>query len=167
MKEQEVYLILHNIRSAYNVGSIFRTADAAGVNKIYVGGYSPTPDDTKDNLSSSYSSGSSSKLSKTALGTEKIVPWEYHKQTWRLLEKLKVDGVQIVALEQTKKSVDFRLFRPKFPLALVVGNEIRGLSKKILEYADKIIEIPMFGKKESLNVAIAAGIAIYKLLEKK
>jgi tRNA G18 (ribose-2'-O)-methylase SpoU len=166
-KWQGIYLILHNIRSAYNVGSIFRTADAAGIEKIYVCGYSPIPNDTKNNPSSSYSSGSSSKLSKTALGAEKSVPWKYHKQTWRLLEKLKKEGVQIVALEQTKKSIDYRKFKPRFPLVLVVGNEVRGLSKDILKYADKIITIPMYGKKESLNVAVATGIAIFKIVERK
>ena len=152
-KWQEIYLILHNIRSAYNVGSIFRTADAAGIEKIYVCGYSPIPNDNK--------------VAKTALGAEKSVPWKYCKQTWRLLEKLKKEGVQIVALEQTKKSVDYRRFRPRFPTALAVGNEVRGLSKKILKYADKIIAIPMYGKKESLNVAVAAGIAVFKIIEQK
>jgi tRNA G18 (ribose-2'-O)-methylase SpoU len=149
MKGQEIYLILHNIRSAYNVGSIFRTADAAGIDRIFVCGYSPKPEDKK--------------VAKTALGAEKTVSWEYHGQTWRLLEKLKKEGIQIVALEQTKKSVDYRLFRPRFPMALVLGNEVRGLSKKTLARAEKIIAIPMYGKKESLNVAVAAGIAIYKL----
>ncbi len=147
-----MYLILHNIRSAYNVGSIFRTADAAGVQRIYLGGYTPTPNDKK--------------VAKTALGAEKSVPWEYRKQAWRLLERLKKDEVQIIALEQTKKSVDYRKFKPRFPMALMVGNEIRGLSKAVLKYTDKIIEIPMFGKKESLNVSVAVGIAIFKLLEK-
>jgi tRNA G18 (ribose-2'-O)-methylase SpoU len=152
MKGQEIYLILHNIRSAYNVGSIFRTADAAGVKKVYLGGYTPTPTDNK--------------VKKTALGAEKTVPWEYYKQTWRLLEKLEKEGVQIVALEQTKKSTDYRKFKPRFPLALVVGNEVSGLNKKILSYTDKIIEIPMYGKKESLNVAVAMGIAVYKFRER-
>lgn len=153
MPTQEIILILHNIRSAYNVGSIFRIADAAGINKIYVCGYSPTPNDKK--------------VAKTSLGAEKTVPWEYYKQTWRLMEKLKAGGVQIVALEQTKKSVDYRQFRPRFPIALIVGNEVRGLSEAVLKYANKIIEIPMFGKKESLNVAVATGIAIYKLIESR
>ncbi len=153
MKGQEVYLILHNIRSAYNVGSIFRTADAAGVAKIYLCGYSPAPDDKK--------------VVKTSLGAEKSVPWEHWPQTWRLLEKLKKDGVQIAALEQTKKSVDYRRFKPKFPMALAVGNEVRGLSKSILSRVDKIIAIPMYGRKESLNVAVATGIALFKLLERK
>ena len=172
-KWQEIYLILHNIRSAYNVGSIFRTADAAGVTKIYVCGYSPTPlehfrkgnvranDFEKQNRFSRYNN----KVSKTALGAEKFVPWEYHRQTWQLMKKLKKEGVQIVALEQTKKSVDYRQFKPKFPMALVVGNEVRGLSKDILKYADKITAIPMYGRKESLNVAVAAGVAVYKIKE--
>lgn len=160
MARQELYLILHNIRSAYNVGSIFRTADATGVKKIYVCGYSPAPDDKK--------------VAKTALGAEKFIPWERSKQTWRLIEKLKASGVQIVALERFDKLTSSKLevqnifkFKPKFPLALVVGNEVGGLSDAVLKYADKIIAIPMYGKKESLNVAVATGIAIYKLLEKK
>jgi tRNA G18 (ribose-2'-O)-methylase SpoU len=152
-KWQEIYLILHNIRSAYNVGSIFRTADAAGVKKVYICGYSPTPTDKK--------------VAKTALEAEHFVPWEHHKQTWRLMEKLKKDGLQIVALEQTKKSIDYRKSKNRFPLALVVGNEVRGLSKGILKYANKIIAIPMYGKKESLNVAVAAGIALYKIAESR
>ena len=170
---KQVCLILHNIRSAYNVGSIFRTADAAGVNKIYICGYSPTPlehfqkgnvranDFTSQNRFSRYDS----KISKTALGAECFISWEYYRQTWRLMEKLKKEGVQVIALEQSKKSVDFRKFKPKFPIALVVGNEIRGLSKEILKRANKIIAIPMYGQKESLNVSVAAGIAIYRLME--
>lgn len=144
-------MILHNIRSTFNVGSIFRTADAAGIKKICLCGYTPTPDNQK--------------VAKTSLGAERYVPWEYHKQTWRLLRKLSADGIQIVALEQTKKSVDYRQFKPKFPIALMVGNEVKGLSKKILARADKIIAIPMYGNKESLNVAVATGIAVYKIRE--
>lgn len=150
MKKQ-IYLVLHNIRSAHNVGSIFRTADAAGVSKIYLCGYTPTPENIK--------------VEKTALGAEKTVPWEQHKQTWRLLAKLKKEGIKIVALEQTPKSVDYRKFKPKFPMILVLGNEVSGLSKEILKYADKIIAIPMYGQKESLNVSVAVGIALYKVID--
>ncbi len=156
VKQGGLNLILHNIRSAYNVGSIFRTADAAGVSKIYLCGISPTPKEIK--------------VLKTSLGAEKTVPWEYYKQTWRLLEKLKKQGCQIIALEQGRGSVDYRKFKPNppagGPLALVVGHERKGLSKKILSYADKIIEIPMHGKKESLNVAVATGIALFKIIER-
>ncbi len=149
MKKTEIYLVLNDIRSRENVGSIYRTDDAAGVAKIYLCGITPTPPHDK--------------ISKTALGAEKYVPWEYHKQAWRLLEKLKKDGINIVALEQTKGSEGLFKFKPKFPLALVVGNEVSGISPKILKYCDKKISIPMYGKKESLNVAVAAGVALYKL----
>lgn len=142
-------VVIHNVRSALNVGSIFRTADAAGVGKIYICGYSPTPDHEK--------------VRKTALGAEESVPWEYHRQPSGLIAKLRKEGYQVIALEQTKTSVDFRKFKPKFPVALIVGNEIKGVSPAILKKCDAAIEIPMRGKKESLNVAVAFGIAIYTL----
>ena len=91
--------------------------------------------------------------------------WEQSKQTWRLLEKLKKDGVKIIALEQDKRAVDYKKFKPEFPLALVLGNEVGGLSKEILKYMDSIVEIPMCGKKESLNVAVATGVALFKIIE--
>ncbi len=162
MLKDQIFLIIHNIRSAYNIGSIFRTADGAGIAKIFICGISPIP-----STSGEATGQAPDKIAKTALGAEKTVPWEYHKQVWRLLNKLKESGVQIVALEQAKKSTNIFKFKPKFPMALLVGNEVRGLNKKILSYTDKIIEIPMYGKKESLNVAVATGIALYKLAEYK
>ncbi|MDP3954174.1 MAG: TrmH family RNA methyltransferase [bacterium] len=176
MQKLEIYLILNNIRSAYNVGSIFRTADGAGVKKIYLCGITPTPGGPQYQVSSSkYQAGD--KISKTALGAEKIVPWEYHAQAWRLLSKLKNknEKLKIIALERFDKLTASKLkvknlFKYKLsslvpsPLALMVGNEVRGLSPKILEYVDDIIEIPMYGKKESLNVAVATGIAVYTLI---
>ncbi|MBI2454324.1 MAG: RNA methyltransferase [Parcubacteria group bacterium] len=148
---KDIYLILHNIRSAYNVGSIFRTADAAGVGRIYLGGYTPTPD-TK-------------KVIKTSLGAERSVKWEKCFNTWKLIEKLKSDGMNVVALEQSKTSRDYLKLKPKFPLAIVVGNEVRGLSSHILKRCDSVWHIPMRGQKESLNVAVASGIFLYKILE--
>lgn len=149
--EKEVYLILHNIRSAYNVGAIFRTADAAGVSKIYLGGYTPVP--------------TSQKVAKVALGAEKSVAWEKRFHTGRLVEELKLKQIRVVALEQSKNSRDYRDFRSKFPLAVLMGNEVKGLSPRILKRASSVWHIPMRGKKESLNVAAAAGIFIYKVLE--
>jgi len=151
---KEIILILDNIRSRENVGSIFRTADAAGVSKIYLCGITPIPPHEK--------------ISKTALGAETFVSWEYRKQTWRFLLELKNQNskIKIIGLEQTKESVDIFKFKPKFPLVLVVGNEVNGLSPQILKYCDKKISIPMYGKKESLNVAVAAGIAVYAILNK-
>src|SRR3989344_1716960 len=128
-------LILDNIRSAYNVGSIFRTADAAGVGKIYLCGITPTP------------------ANKTALGAEATVPWEYNAQTWRLLQRLKREGVHLYALEQSSGSKNLFAFKPKFPCALILGHERKGVSASLTKYLDATIEIPMYGTKESLNVA--------------
>lgn len=156
-KDAKIYLILHNVRSAYNVGSIFRTADAAGVSKIFLCGY--TPDPKKDY-----------KVAKTALGAQNSLPWENYKQTWRLLEQLHKEGIKIIALEQIEKSKNIfsaegrSAFGGEYPrVALIVGHERNGLSKKILEYVNDIVEIPMYGKKESLNVAVATGIALYQI----
>lgn len=150
-RTHKIYVILHNIRSCYNVGSIFRTADAVGVNKIFICGYTPTPLEPK--------------VAKTALGAEKYVPWEQYKQTWRLLKQLRADGLWLAALEQTPESKN--IFQYKFPkngpIGVIVGHERKGLNRDILKYADDIVEIPMYGKKESLNVAIATGIALYTI----
>jgi len=139
---------LHNVRSAYNVGSIFRSADAFGVDKIFLGGYTPTP-------------ANHSGIAKTALGAGQNIPWEKHWQTFRLLKKLKREGFNIVALEQSRESALINNFKSKFPLVLMLGNEKKGLSSAMLKRADQLVEIPMLGKKESLNVAVAFGIAGY------
>lgn len=149
--DKEIYLILHNIRSAYNVGAIFRTADAVGVSKIYIGGYTPTPENPK--------------VAKTSLGAEKTVKWEKYFNTWKLVEELKSKKVNVVALEQSATSQDYKRFKPKFSLAVVVGNEVKGLSSNILKRVDSIWHIPMRGKKESLNVMVATGVFLYKILE--
>ncbi len=147
--KENFVLVLPNIRSGHNVGAMFRTADGAGVDKIYLCGYTPVPPHPQ--------------VDKVSLGAEKIVPFEYCRQAGRLLIKLKKMGYNIIALEQTPKSVDLFSFKPKFPLALVVGNEKDGVSKALLKYCDGAIEIPMRGQKNSLNVSVAAGVAIYEL----
>ncbi|MDP3800410.1 MAG: TrmH family RNA methyltransferase [bacterium] len=149
--EKDLFLILHNIRSAYNVGAIFRTADAVGVSKIYIGGYTPTPENPK--------------VAKTSLGAENSVEWEKYFNTWKLVEELKSKQIKVVALEQSKNSRDYRQFKSKFPLAVVVGNEVKGLSSNILKRVDSTWHIPMRGKKESLNVMVATGVFLYKILE--
>lgn len=151
MFTQELYAICHNIRSLHNVGSIFRTADAAGITKLYLCGYTGCPPRKE--------------ISKVALGAEKTVPWEHHTHTWRLLERLKAGGVQVIALENNidSPSTELYRFRPQFPAALLVGNEVSGLSPALLNRADQIVHIPMYGRKESLNVAVAFGMAIYEL----
>jgi len=150
-KDTGLYLILHNLRSTYNVGSIFRTADASNVSRIFLTGYTPTPDNPK--------------VLKTSLGSESSLPWVYRKHVSQLIKGLKTDGVKVICLEQTIHSIDYRSFIPVFPMAIIFGNEVKGLSKSILKYADQTIQIPMHGKKESLNVSVACGIALYKINE--
>lgn len=163
MKNKDIYLILDNIRSRENVGSIFRTADAVGVKKIFLCGITPQPKNfQQQGISSKYYG--EDKISKTALGAEKWIPWEYRRDTWRLIIELKKKGINACALEQTKKSQNIFQHKPKFPLALILGNEVRGISSKILKHCDKIVNIPMHGKKESLNVSVAAGVALYSLI---
>lgn len=144
-----LYLVAVNIRSLFNVGALFRNCDAFGVAKLYLTGYTGTPPRAE--------------ISKTALGAERTVAWEHHRQTLRLLKRLKTRGVRIVALEQTRRSVPLPRFRPRFPLALVVGNEVTGVSPAVCRMADDVVAIPMYGAKESLNVAVAAGVALYAL----
>jgi 23S rRNA (guanosine2251-2'-O)-methyltransferase len=150
---KDFFVIAHNIRSLYNVGSIFRTADAFGVTKIYFTGYTGTPKNPNHAI----------KISKSALGAEQWVPWEYGYSPARLIKRLKAQGIKIVALEIAPKSIKINKFKPKFPLALILGEEVRGVSKTLLKLCDQTVEIPMVGKKESLNVSVAFGIASYVL----
>lgn len=149
-------VVLDNIRSVFNVGSIFRTADALGVEKIFLGGITPTPLHPK--------------MSKVSLGAENYVLWEKRPETWRILSKLKNNNYFLIALEsgkQSKNIFDFQIAfqgkRASKKIALVLGNEVKGLSQAILRRCDVVLEIPMFGKKESLNVAVAFGVAGYLL----
>lgn len=153
--KQQFFVICHNIRSIFNVGSIFRTADALGADKIFLCGYTPTPQDEK--------------LKKTSLGAEESVGWEKSAQTWRVVENLKKQGVFVVALELSPKSISYdKLKLPKNKsVALVLGNEVNGLSKNILDRCDATIEIPMRGEKESLNVAVAFGVVGYELAKSR
>lgn len=128
-----------------------------GVSKIFLTGYTPSPIDEFGNFRKG--------IHKTALDAEKFVEWKKIKDIGQLIKSLKNEGVYITAVEQDKKAIDYRRFRAKFPLALVFGNEVRGLDQRILKKCDKILEIPMRGKKESLNVAVAAGVILYSLIQ--
>lgn len=150
-KKQEFVVIAHNIRSLFNVGSIFRTSDAFGVTKIYLTGYTGRPDSFLHGI----------KISKTALGAEKWVPWEYKASPVKLIKELKAKKFKIVALENNVKAVPLKKFKPKFPLALVLGEEVKGIAKPLLKLCDKTVEIPMYGQKESLNVSVAFGVVAY------
>lgn len=153
---QESILIIPDIRSAQNVGSLFRTADAVGISKIYITGYSPTPLDKYGRKRKD--------ISKTALGAEDSIPWEYQESLPILIKKLKKEGYSIVALEQDKDSVDYKAFKTPEKFVLILGTEVTGVTKDILKECDTIIEIPMKGEKESLNVAVSFGIAIFRIL---
>ena len=151
----EVAVLLHNIRSTHNVGSIFRTADAAGVSRIYLTGYTPTPSDRFGRVQKD--------IAKTALGAEKFVPWEHALSPTRLISKLKKEGWNIIGVEQDARARNYRTCKPKRKTLFVFGNEVDGISKTLLKKCDAIVEIPMRGKKESLNVSVAAGIILFSV----
>ncbi|MBI4599760.1 TrmH family RNA methyltransferase [Candidatus Uhrbacteria bacterium] len=152
-------VVLADIRSSHNVGSIFRTADAAGCTQLYLCGITPCPRDRFGR--------SNAEISKVALGAEEWIPWEYARSCVRRLTRLKKEGYTILALEQSKHSVPYakvHISKKQWTkTVLVVGNEVAGLSRTILRKAETIIEIPMHGKKESLNVAVAFGVVIFSL----
>lgn len=163
MKKGKFYLILPDIRSCHNVGAMFRTADAFGVDKIFLVGYTPHPPKPQ--------------IDKVALGAEKWIPWEGRENLRKLILELKKEKFVIVGLEKTKKSEKIERLKDYLPageagkitsdLALIVGNEVDGIKPGILKLCDHVVHIPMMGKKESLNVSVAAGIAMYCLRRKK
>lgn len=182
--KKDFILVIPNIRSAHNVGSLFRTADGAGVNKIYLAGHSPLPIDKFGRLSKPQK-----EIAKTALGAEKIIPYEYLATLKEVVKKLKKEGFVIIGLEQderaikigsnfsidsfqkntttykSKKSQDKeklkKILRDSKKIALVVGEEVEGMTKSDLKLMDYLIEIPMHGQKESLNVSVAGGVAMF------
>ncbi len=152
MKKENI-LIIHDVRSVVNVGAMFRTADAVGIDKIYLTGYTPAPVDRFGRKRGD--------LAKSALGAEEYVPWESKKSLPALIRNLKREKYQIVAIEQDKKSIDYRKVKIKNKNVFIVGPEVTGIPKNILKKCDIIAEIPMRGKKESLNVSVACGIVLF------
>ena len=144
-------VILNNIRSLYNVGSIFRTADGSGIEKLWLCGITGTPETERE------------RIEKTALGAEKTVPWEHSWDILQVVRDLKARNYQIILLEQTKESIPYQEFEPKSPVCLIVGNEITGISNELLALSDAAIEIDMAGIKNSLNVTVAFGIVAYHI----
>jgi tRNA G18 (ribose-2'-O)-methylase SpoU len=156
VKHQKNILILHDIRSVENVGAMFRTADAAGIDKIYLTGYTPTPLDRFGRKRGD--------LAKSALGAEEFVKWEYKKMVCPVIAKLKREGFKVIAIEQDKNSIDYKKVKLQNKNAFLVGAEVTGIPKNILKKCDIIAEIPMRGRKESLNVSVALGIALFRML---
>lgn len=147
----DTVLWLHNIRSMHNVGSVFRTADGFGIRQIYLSGYTPTPPRPE--------------IHKTALGADKSVPWTYFSTADDALSALRLDDRTLIAVEQTTDAEPLHRIsiEPASRLCIVFGNEVTGLDEEVLSQADRVVEIPQFGKKHSLNVSVAAGIVCFGL----
>ena len=156
MKPKQCAVVLHNIRSAQNVGAIFRTGDAVGISKIYLTGFTPQPIDRFGRKRGD--------IAKAALGGELYVAWEHYPKIKTLFKKLKKTGVSLVAVEQAPHALDFAKTRIDKPSAFIFGNEVRGLNHQILKKCDMVVAIPMRGKKESLNISVAVGIILYRFL---
>ena len=158
----EIILIAHNIRSTHNIGSVFRTAEGFGVQKIIISGYSPYPTQSNDTRLPHIAEKLTKQIHKTALGAETIVPFEYQESPDII--QLQLDGYTIVGLEQDQRSVLLPDYRPPQKIALLLGEEVHGITDAMRDLCDNLIEIPMKGKKESFNVSVAAGIALYHLV---
>ncbi|HUD11576.1 MAG TPA: TrmH family RNA methyltransferase [Candidatus Saccharimonadia bacterium] len=159
-----LHLILDNLRSAGNVGSILRTADATAVEQVYACGTTPYPATVTDSRPPHVISSNQRAVAKTALGAENTIPVKYVRHLITALDEARSNGFKIIVVEQSEASLNlFRFNPPKGPLALVLGNEVTGVSEIYTHYADAVIELPMLGQKESLNVAVAAAIVLYQL----
>lgn len=152
LRELPVSILLDNVRSMYNVGSFFRTMDAAGCKTLYLCGITARPPKRA--------------ITKTALGSEETVAWEYHADPVALARELHDRGIELAAIETTPHAVDLFDWQPRFPVCLLLGHEVDGLNPRLLDACDTHVRIPMLGRKHSLNVATAGGIVIYELLRK-
>jgi len=146
------YCLVEDVRSLYNVGSIFRTSDAVKLNKLFLTGFTGFPPRRE--------------IEKTALGSTESVPWEHYEQTDLAIKELKNSNIKLIALEHTSESVPYTEFEYNFPLCLMLGNEVDGLSDESIAQADYSVDIPMFGLKQSLNVSVAYGVVMYHILQK-
>lgn len=146
-----ITVVIENIRSLYNVGAVFRTSDGAGIEKLCICGYTARPPRKE--------------IEKTALGSTESVPWEWRQTAVEAITEYRSRGYQIVALEHTDRSVPHDRAEYKYPLCLIIGNEVEGVGQEAVAMCDMAIEIPMHGVKQSLNVAVAYGVAVYRILE--
>ena len=153
IKRREIYIICDNVLDTYNIGSIFRLADAVAAKGVYLCGQSETPPN--------------SRISKASVGTDKWVKWQYASTVVEAVSSIKyqVSGIKIIAIEQDKRSIPYDKADYSFPIALVVGHETLGVSKEVLKICDQIVEIPMWGVNKSLNVVVSLGIVLYKVAE--
>lgn len=158
---REIVIIAHNIRSLLNVGSIMRSAEGFGVSTVFATGWTPSPDHGLPHVRKKLTA----ELHKTALGAESIVKLSYRDSVNLLLDSLKQDGYRVVGLEQSSKSIALPAYKAPAKVALLLGEEVDGITPDLLAKCDDLIEIPMFGQKESFNVSVATGIALYQLIQ--
>ena len=159
----QIILIAHDIRSTHNVGSILRTADCLGADMVYLTGYTPYPMVEKDDRLPHLAKKLTAQIHKTALGAEISTKWSHNSDIKAVINNLRSQEVEIVALEQSPDSEPISNLEPKGDIALIVGNEVTGLESAVLDTVDRVVEIPMSGSKESLNVAQATAIGLYHL----
>lgn len=155
--------MVHDVRSAHNVGSLLRTADGLGLDAVYMTGFTPYPESPDDDRPPHIRKKMSDAIAKTALGAEKTIRWQHYRDIQECLEELTAAGFSIAALEQTPKAKNISDYKPKGDIALIAGNEVKGLDSKSLSLVKNQLYLPMLGSKESFNVAIAAAIALYHL----
>jgi 23S rRNA (guanosine2251-2'-O)-methyltransferase len=159
----DIVLIAHNLRSTHNIGSLLRTADGLGVGKIYLSGYSPYPLSVPDERLPHLAAKIDKQIAKTALGAEKSVDWEHSENITSIIEKLRSEGYKLAAIEQAANAVKLPEFKAPDKIALIVGREVEGIEPEVLGLCDCILEIPMFGSKESFNVVQATAMALYQI----
>lgn len=162
-KSQAIVVIAHDIRSTHNVGSLLRTCEGLGVTKLYFTGYTPYPAGPGDDRLPHQAAKLTRQIHKTALGAETLVPWTHHINVVACIQQLKADGYRVVALEQAASSIALPGYNPTDKVALLLGREVEGIEAELLELCDDIVEIPMFGRKESYNVVQAAAMTLYQL----
>lgn len=158
-----IIVVAHNIRSTYNIGAILRTADGFGVQKVFLTGYTPYPTQPQDDRLPHIRNKITAQIHKTALGAETTVPNEYISDVTHLLARLKNEGYQLIALEQAENSILLPKIKFNDKVVLLLGEEVHGIEAPLIAMCDTIVEIPMQGAKESFNVSVATGIALYEL----
>lgn len=154
VKKQEIYIILDNVLDTYNIGSVFRLADAVAAKKLFLCGGTETPPNHR--------------IKKASINTTEWVDWEYAESAIEVINDLRstINNIQVIAIEQTNAAVPYDKFEYKLPVALVVGHESDGISKEVLKMVDGVVELPMFGVNISLNVMVSLGIVLYQVIEK-
>lgn len=161
--DRQIILIANNLRSIHNVGSLLRTADGLGIDKVFLCGYTPHPAGPEDNRLPHEAAKITRQIHKTALGAEQTVTWQWEQDVTPVITRLKSEGYVIAAVEQTPDSLDLPSFNPPAKIALILGREVDGVEPEVIKQCDLTLEIPMFGQKESFNVVQAAAMALYHI----